>query len=510
MNPARILTVLGSAVLYGWSFPPAPWHALAWVALVPVFLALRRVAMGRAVVIAWLWTVVMAYVVNDWFPRAVSGYFGQPALVGFGLFLGVATLTAALQYMAFAAAYVRIVRCSSAATPLLVAAAWVAADLGRVQLFGGDPWALLGYSQVPLTPLIQVADLTGVHGVTFLVVAVNAAIAELWWRARADGTRWSGLRGAAVVGAVVLAALGYGALRIADQGSVRHDGIPVGIVQANLPIGSQWRREFYGRNLETYLRMSVELLRGPGAPRLLVWPENAMTFFLADEAPYRQSIASVLEPFAAQLIAGGPVAGDGDADYRNAAFLIDAQGEILGDYEKQLLLPFAEYFPFGQIDLLRRRFERVRRFTPGAERPLLPTAFGPVGVMICNEGFFPEAAAARVRAGATVLVNLANDSWLGDPKFSEPAFDMVRLRAVEQRRWIVRASTGGPSAMIDPVGRAGARTALMATAGLVGTIAPSHQVTLYNRVGDLFAWLCVAVAAIAAMVTPSAGRGARR
>ncbi len=108
----------------------------------------------------------------------------------------------------------------------------------------------------------------------------------------------------------------------------------------------------------------------------------------------------------------------------------------------------------------RRRFGRVREFTPGAGSTLIDTPAGHAGVVICNEGFLPEPAAERVRRGAAVLVNLANDSWLQDPKFSEPAFDMVTLRAVEQRRWLVRASTGGPSALVAPVGRVVAGTAL--------------------------------------------------
>src|SRR5262249_49481331 len=139
--------------------------------------------------------------------------------------------------------------------------------------------------------------------------------------------------------------------------------------------------------------------------------------------------------------------------FRNSAFHVGPDGTIRGRYDKQLLLPFAEYFPLGGIDLLRRNFGRVREFVSGGDATLLDTAAGRVGVVICNEAFFATPAADRVRAGATLLVNLANDSWLAAPKYSEPAFDMVRLRAVEQRRWIVRASTAGPSGLVDPLGR---------------------------------------------------------
>src|SRR6185436_1842825 len=115
-------------------------------------------------------------------------------------------------------------------------------------------------------------------------------------------------------------------------------------------------------------------------------------------------------------------------------------------------------FPFGGVELLRREFARVREFTPGAAARLLPTIAGRAGVVICNEVMFGELVSDRVQAGAEYLVTLTNDSWLGDRKYAEQAFDMARFRAVEQRRFLVRASTSGPSAIVDPLGRVTART----------------------------------------------------
>jgi len=494
---AQLAAVLCSALAYGLCFPPHPWRGLAWIALVPLLVVLREVTWRRALLLAWVWTAGLACTVNDWFPRAVSGYFGQPAAVGIGLFLGVTTFTGGVQYMAFAVVHRRLTRLRSAAVPLLVAAAWVGADLMRLLLFGGDPWALPGYSQVGVLPLMQVADVAGVHGVTFVLVAVNAALAGVWGCARAPEGRGPALRGAALAGLVVVSGLAYGAERLRSLAVSAGRPVPVGIVQGNLDVGSQWRRDYYGRNLDAYLQLSVGLLRERD-PRLLVWPESAMTFFLADEPAYRRSIASVLQPFGAQLIAGGPYKSGGDEPrYFNAAFLLSPEGEIRGRSDKRQLLPFAEYFPFGRFDVLRRNFGRVREFTPGDDMRLLDTVIGPVGVTICNEGFFPELAAAQARAGATVLVNLANDSWLGAPKFSEPAFDMVTLRAVEQRRWLIRASTSGPSALIDPSGRVTVRSAMFAPATLAGAVEPRTTLTLYGRIGDAFAWGCVVLAAAA-------------
>jgi apolipoprotein N-acyltransferase len=308
---------------------------------------------------------------------------------------------------------------------------------------------------------------------------------------------------------LALAVLAYGAFRLQVAGATAApEPVAVGIVQAHLPLGSQWRREFYGRNLAAYLERTDDILRR-GDVRLVVWPENAMTFFLSEEPAYRAAIARVLRPFEADLVAGGPTAIPGaPPSYLNSAFHLAPDGEIRGRYDKRLLLPFAEYFPFRRFDFLRRSFGRVREFTPGERTPLLETGAGPAGVVICNEGFFPEPAAERVSDGARFLINLANDSWLADPKYSHPAFDMVALRAVEQRRWIVRASTAGPSALLDPFGRVLKRTELFSTAAIAGEIEPRDDRTLYARLGDAFAWGCVLATALGWIAAARRGRAA--
>jgi RNA polymerase sigma-70 factor (ECF subfamily) len=141
----------------------------------------------------------------------------------------------------------------------------------------------------------------------------------------------------------------------------------VAVAQANLDLGTQWRQEFYGKNLTEHLRLTHEVL-GPPRPALVVPAAIAMTFFVADEPLYRQSIALVLGPADVQLLAGGVRVEDRDGAtrYYNAAFLLDPTGEVVAHYDKQHLLPFAEYFPFGSIGVLKREFGRVREFTPGA------------------------------------------------------------------------------------------------------------------------------------------------
>jgi apolipoprotein N-acyltransferase len=507
-GPVRVLAALASAVVWTCAFPPLAWWPLAWVGIAPFLVTVRTSpTLGRALALAWLWCMAFAWCVGAWLPRGVMRYFEQPALVGVAFFVATATLTAGVQYMVFAAVYRLLARRFSILLPLLAAAAFVAAELVRVRGPGADPWALLGYSQAGATAVTQIADVTGVYGVSFVVLTANAALAELWLAIRQRGPLRPALAGLSLAVLLTASVATYGALRArrpagapAVPGSSR-----IAVVQGDIAMHAQWRPSDYGRNLDVYLGLTRDVL-ARGAVSLIVWPESAMTFFLDEEPVYRRTIAGVIAPHGAQLLAGAPRAVDAaHTTFFNSVFLVGPDGEILGRYDKQRLLPFAEYFPLS-IDALRRRFGRVRQFTLGeASRPIFTDA-GPAGVLICNEAFYGDMAAARVRAGATWLVSLANDTWVSDAQFSRMALDMVRFRAIEVRRWVVRASTWGPSALVDPFGRVTVATATGVQQTVEGNVESLGGETLYARVGDVFALACVAAVALGLMRREKAPR----
>jgi len=455
--------------------------------------------------------VVATDVVGNCLPGAVERYYHQPLWLGWLFLLGVTLVTAVPYYTAFAASYWLLARRFRAALPLLAGAAWTAAELGRVKLLGGNPWGVAGYSQVGFMPVMQIAAVTGVYGMSFLVVSVNAAIAQAWVALFEPGSsRREAVIGSLATAAVLALSLAYGGSRLGAANAATESIRPVelAIIQGNLDLGSQWRSEMYGRNLDEYLRLTNEAMRAR-APALVFWPESALTFFIDSEPAYQAAIGRILSARDVQLVTGGPrMEGSADAPrYFNSTFVVSPEGKPLAWYDKQHLLPFAEYFPLRSLDLLRRRFERVRQFTPGSVAEPLPTIAGRAGVIVCNEAMFPEPARERVSAGADYLVNPANDSWFGDLKFSTQVFDIVRLRAVEEHRYLVRTSTAGPSAIIDPSGHVIARTEPFTRAWIAGPIAPDRSSTAYHRIGDLFAYFCALVTLGAcALAATSIGR----
>lgn len=499
MTAAREIAVaLGAAVitsiLYAAAYPPYRWTASAWVALVPFLIAVRSVGRRGAIVAAIVFPVLACALTISWMPRAAATYYGQPFILGIATFLAIALVMIAPYVVAFTFLYRRVARHAHVAVPLYGAALWVCGEYARSYVLTGNPFVLLGYSQAAVGLVRQIADLTGVYGISFVVAAVNVAVAEVCVAAW-HGRGWSAARQLVVAAVLVGVMLVYGGWRVAPADEPGREATSVLLVQGNLDLGSQWRDELYGRNLDVYLRLTAENIR-ENPPALVVWPENAMTFFLGREPLYRMSIGRVLSHGPVQLLTGGPHYIESDDAYLNSAFLVAASGEIEARYDKEKLLPFAEYFPLPQLDVLQRNFGRVREFTPGGPAPPLPSVAGPAGVLICNEAMFPDVAARRVRAGAELLVNLANDSWISDAQYAELALDMSVFRAVEQRRYVIRSSTSGPSAIIDPQGRIRARTEAGSEATLRGVVERRRTLTPYARLGDLFVVLCGVLAGV--------------
>lgn len=506
----RHLGMLGgvalSAALYTAAYPPIDVHATALIALTPLFFVLDRCTRVEALGFSLTWSLLaMSVGVTDWLVPAVSRYYEQPIFVGVGLLVGTTLVGASLEYAAVGLWYQRVRRrVSSAVLVVATAAAWAAAELCRTRIGFGNPWGLFGYAIVdghdagsPWHALAQVGDLGGVYAVTFVLVACNVALSQTL-RLAAERRLAAALRPLLVGVAVFTCALGYGSARLRSIDGPDAAAVRVAAVQPNLDLGSQWREELYGRNLDEHLDLTARVARAERAS-IVFWPENAMTFFVDREPAYRAVIGRVLTAYDLELVAGAPRFEDeSDARYFNSAFVLAPDGEITARYDKRRLLPFGEYFPLGAIELLRRNFGRVREITSGSHAELPDSRLGTLGLVICNEAMFPEEARARCRDGATVLVNLSNDAWLNDEEFAETQLRIAIMRAIEQRRYLVRSSTTGPSAIIDPAGRVLARGPLFEPAIVSGDVAPLSELSTYARFGDAFAWACLTAALVVA------------
>jgi apolipoprotein N-acyltransferase len=393
---------------------------------------------------------------------------------------------------------------------LLAPAAWTALELGRGVLLTGFPWCLLGYSQAGVPAAIQVADLGGVYGVSFMLACTGAGAAALW--PRGDAARWrrpAAPRAAFSLIAVAMAGLGYGALRLAGGEADGGPGVPVALVQANVEQTDKWDPRERDRIEADHVRMTREAVAG-GA-RLVIWSESSVPASITTDRGYAKRLEDLARETQADLVVG-TVTYETRGGRRvpfNSAYLVGPDGSWAHRYDKQHLVPFGEYVPLkGLLFFVESLVQEAGDFVPGTGGAPLPARGLPLGPLICYEAVFPELARARVRQGAQALVNITNDAWYGDTAMPRQHLAMAVLRAVESRRWLLRCANTGLSALVDTRGRVRGVTRLEEAALLRGEIPAVRGLTVYAAAGDVFAILCAILAA--ACLIAALARGAAR
>ena len=369
-------------------------------------------------------------------------------------------------------------------------AVWVTMELGRIHLFTGFPWLLLGYSQVPFLAIAQAASIVGVLGVSILVVAVNGSISySLVGRGNVRGLP------VIVTGAVFLAVFAFGMLRL-ERAVLLNEGtsLTVAAVQGNVSQDDKWDRTKRDAILTTYLRQTREA--AAAGAELIVWPEAATQFPLADDQR-SQMIRSTARMTSTHLLVGTTeIESDEQTRYYNVAHMVGPSGETTGVYRKQHLVPFGEYVPLQEaLFFVSPLVEAVGSFSAGRSSQVLPFNNDRISAAICYEIIYPGLVRELVLAGAELLTTMTNDAWFGLTAAPHQHFQMARMRAIEQGRYLVRSANTGISGVVDPYGRVITQSALFEEAVLVNEARLLTGVTFYGRIGDVPAYLGLLVAA---------------
>jgi apolipoprotein N-acyltransferase len=412
------------------------------------------------------------------------------------LFAAVLAFFPAVFSMALAAGGISPLRCLIT-MPLL----WVALEYIRTFIFTGFPWALLGHSLYLRHHLIQIADLFGAYGISFLITLGNMAVflATLYisrkkWHSRAVSKPL-------VLGASVLFIAGflltliYGIWRIkaTDQLMAAAPTARVAVIQGNIDQAEKWDPAFQAATIKTYHRLS--LAAKSEKPDLIVWPESATPFFIFyDKRPTKNVLAGI-ELVKTDFLIGSPsfIRQDKSVIYYNSAYLISPVKKNISKYDKAHLVPYGEYVPFKKwLPFLGKVVAQVGDFRPGTPGKTLPWDKKALGVQICYEIIFPGLSRAMVKNDAVLLINITNDAWFGTTSGPYQHFSMTIFRAVENRRALARAANTGISGFIDPVGRILAATPLLEEAAVTRTLPLIYKKTFYTRFGDLFAMACLA------------------
>jgi len=371
---------------------------------------------------------------------------------------------------------------------------WTCLEIFRSILFTGFPWLTLSQALAPWPAAIQTASVVGAFGLSGVLTALTI------WAVHIPRSRLALL--AAGTGLLALAVHGLFNLDRDSLGS--ESGHQVAIVQGNIDQNRKWNPAYQNATLQTYLDLSRRTLES-SSPGMFIWPETALPFYLQDQSPYTDQVLEFCERNDVFLLTGSPAysrGGPGEFEYFNRSYLIDAQGAVADSYDKQHLVPFGEYVPFKRLlPWIGSLVPQLADFTPGQSAAPLRQDSLALGILICYEIIFPDLVRERVQAGANLLVNQSNDAWFGDSSAPEQHLHLAVLRAVEQRRTILRATNTGISAHIDPWGRIVSRTGLFVPATLTAeSILTVDQRTVYSRhASKLRALFMLALAAMTGM-----------
>jgi apolipoprotein N-acyltransferase len=515
---AWLLAIL-SAVLQVVIFPLPNLYMLCWVAVAPLLIALLRARRPKTLQLQGaekflpatpLQGFLLGYVCGIlwyggncyWVYSTMKQYGGISAPGAAGLLI-LFCLYLALYHGAFGIIISVLANWSERAAIVVSPFVWVAIELARTRI-SGFPWDLLGTAQADNIPLAHIAAVTGVYGLSLEIMIVNAAFAAGFLLRR---ERRRSLTFAAFVAALVLQSARW---IPAPNLATDHSAV---LVQENIPVldSSDWTRQYFADTLTDLSKLSLSVAESSRHADLIVWPESPAPFYAGD--PQFRAVLDHIATAADAWVVAGSIGvdnpGGSSQQIFNSAALIGPDGQFAGRYDKAHLVPFGEYVPFRNLlSFAGGLTKEVGDFTPGNVRLALQAGDEKLGVFICYESIFPDEIRQFARNGAQVFVNISNDGWYGDSGAYAQHLRQARMRAVENGRWLLRATNTGVTAAIDPDGRITQSAPRKIRTALTASYAIEKATTFYTRHGDWMAYSCaiISLTAILAAITPVKGR----
>jgi apolipoprotein N-acyltransferase len=516
------LLAVASGILQVLIFPSPSIYALCWIALTPLLIAIlgpvaSRQAVfdrqGRNIAAISTWQgFLLGYACGIvwyagscfWVYHVMHVYGGLSVLAAIGV-LVLFCLYLALYHGIFGALLARAAQHDDSPlsrqrallrTLMLTPFLWVGVELARARITG-FPWDLLGTAQVDNIPLTRLAVVAGVYGVSFIIALVNAGLVAALFSAPAHRSRLL-----SVAFAVALM-LQLGTFAQPAKFSTSETAV---LVQQNISLDLSWTPSFLDRTLSELHALSTFPQVEGGSLRLIVWPESPAPFF--DNNPtIRESLSQLARNQNAYIVAGtiGTFAREAQAqetgEIANRAVLITPSGEWVARYDKIHLVPFGEYIPFKSLFVFAEKLTReVGNFRRGNERTVFSAGDHRLAAFICYESVFPDEIRQFSQRGAQVFINISNDGWYGPWGAPGQHLNMARMRAIENRRWLLRATNTGVTASIDPFGRVVVQAPREIRTSLIAPYNFESRTTFYTRHSDWFAYACAIISLVVVLV----------
>jgi apolipoprotein N-acyltransferase len=477
------------------SFPRIDQGYLAWIAFIPLIAFISRAqSVKEGLCGGFVAGFIQFFVLLAWMPAVLVRYGGLSSIlawIAYMLLIGVLAC-----YPAVACGLVKYgMGRGGDAFILVFPFIWVLMEFAQsFTPFGGLPWLLAGYSQSRFLSVIQIADISGVYGISFLLVWTGAAVYWLFLRKGYGVSAWAPA-GAALVLLVGCLAYGVVSLRKWEKASPQFQ---VAMLQENISFDdpSPILREKFQQG---YRRMADSLRSAD----LLLLPESPSPVYFESDTVYREMLEQLARRFSLGLVFNNVRHIERGEDWRyfNSAYFMDRNGALKGVYDKIHLVPFGEYLPLARVfSFVEVISKDVGAFEAGEDYRIIAIGSHPANAIICFEAVFPGLVRRFVQNGSQVIVNLTNDGWYGDSAAPYQHLAIARLRAVENRRYFLRSTNSGISAVIEPTGRIQSSTGVLREAICKGNFDFIAHTTSYTRYGDVFVFLCAIISSASAII----------
>ncbi len=491
MLPRGYLYASISGVLLVLAFPKPDLWPVAWVALVPLFMSIEQKRPTEAFRYGYVFGVVLFFGTQYWISHSIRYYGGGGPLMSYSVVL-LLCMYEAIYTGVFCLIASKAIRNSAIVATLVIPAVWTALEYLRGVLLTGFPWSFIGYTQTECVHLIQLSDITGVYGLSWLVVLVNLLVYGI--AVKRQGTlKW------ALALVLVGLCFGYSYVRFTTLSNTpEKDVLKVALIQPNVDQSHKWDKTFKDRIIKKYFRLTSLALKQ--RPDLIIWPETALIFYYGSEKQYTERLNRFIKSNGFYLLTGAPLIRniiknkDGIYQYitSNSAILLGPDGNLRGLYDKIHLVPFGEYVPLRKIlFFVQRLVEGIGDFKRGDTYSVFEIKRKRFFVVICYEAIFPGL--VRTFPEADFMVNITNDAWFGNTSGPYQHTEMARLRAVERRISLVRVANTGISEVVDPLGRVLYRSNLNTETTKVIQLKGLIASSLYQRYGDIFSYIMILI-----------------
>ncbi len=489
-----------SGILLTLSFPTFDYYPLAWVAFVPLMISLWAKWPKQVFSSGYVFGLTYFFGTLYWIYHSINHFGGVPFVASLAVVI-LLCLYLGLYPAVFSFLFIKMIKKTRLPALLVAPVLWVVLEFIRSYALAGFPWSSVGYSQYTFLHMIQVADITGIYGISFLVLMVNGALADIFLLKKRVQlmplfpVSFTAV-GLSVVFVIITVSLGYGHWRLGQQRN--GNTFKASVIQGNIEQDKKWEPAFQNEVLETYFTLSRKAAET--SPQMIVWPETAVPFMFGYDRTNTEKLVGFQQGLGTDLLFGSVRVEEqsrGKTLLTNSAILLDKEGKNVYEYDKIHLVPFGEYVPLRSIlFFIDKLVVGIGDYVPGEEYERAETDFGSFGTLICYEIIFPGLVRKFFTGGGDFIVTITNDAWFGSTAGPYQHFSMAVFRAIENRKPVIRAANTGISGFIDSNGRVLASTPLFQRLILSKEVKTDRTLTFYTKYGDMFSYLCIVISIV--------------